>query len=213
MKPYLTTVSDEANLAADQGKKVLIEGTQGSDLSLYHSSHYPKTTSRDTNASGFLREVGLSPRLVSEIVLVLRTFPIRAAGAQAGPMFQEISWDDVGKEARFPEAIREFTTVSRKLRRIGRFDWAAAKQAIRVNRPTKIALNFIDHLGFENRTALSISDLNDKASAFISELSTYGVPVSYVGTGPSLKDNICLQQSSSEYSAQASATDLGSAHV
>ena len=70
----------------DSGKKVLVEGTQGSGLSVYHSTFYPKATSRDTNAAGFISEVGLSPRLVSEIVLVFRTFPIRVAGVQAGPL-------------------------------------------------------------------------------------------------------------------------------
>src|SRR5947208_13531477 len=65
LRPFLTDVSAEANSAIDSGKKVLIEGTQGSGLSLYHSQYYPKTTSRDTNAAGFVSEVGLSPRLVS----------------------------------------------------------------------------------------------------------------------------------------------------
>ena len=82
----ITNVSDEANSALGRGKKVLVEGTQGFGLSLYHSDSYPKATSRDTTAAGFLSEVGLSPLLVSEIVLVFRTFPIRVAGEQAGPL-------------------------------------------------------------------------------------------------------------------------------
>src|SRR5260370_4731966 len=77
MSQYLTDVSDEVNTALDGEKKVLIEGTQGFGLSLYHSDHYPKTTSRDTTAAGFLSEVGISPRLVTEIIVVFRTFPIR----------------------------------------------------------------------------------------------------------------------------------------
>lgn len=213
LKPYITTTSDEANLGVDQGKKILIEGTQGSGLSLYHSNHYPKTTSRDTNASGFLSEVGLSPLLVTEIVLVFRTFPIRVAGLQAGPMLEEITWDELGREANCPDPIREFTTVSRKLRRIARFDWAAAKQAIKLNRPTRIALNFTDYLGVENKTARSVSELNERGLDFINALWAYGVPVSYVGTGPSLRDNICVPEVSSEYSAPGPATNLGSAHV
>jgi adenylosuccinate synthase len=65
MSKYFSDVSDEVNTAIDSGKKVLIEGTQGFGLSLYHSEHYPKTTSRDTTAAGFLSEVGvqLLPRL------------------------------------------------------------------------------------------------------------------------------------------------------
>lgn len=54
LRPFLTDVSAEANSAVDSGKKVLIEGTQGSGLSSYHTCHYPKATSRDTNAAGFV---------------------------------------------------------------------------------------------------------------------------------------------------------------
>src|SRR5437667_411509 len=88
----ITNVSQEANLALDRGKKVLVEGTQGFGLSLYHSDSYPKATSRDTTVAGFLSEIGLSPLLVTEIVLVFRTFPIRVAGEQAGPL-NEITWE------------------------------------------------------------------------------------------------------------------------
>ena len=61
LEELITKVSEETNSALDRGKKVLVEGTQGSGLSLYHSNSYPKATSRDTTAAGFLSEVGLSP--------------------------------------------------------------------------------------------------------------------------------------------------------
>ena len=121
LRPFLTDVSSEANSAIDDGKKVLVEGTQGSGLSLYHTAWYPKATSRDTNAAGFVSEVGLSPRLVSEIVVVFRTFPIRVAGAQAGPLRDEITWEQLQVESRSPTPLHEYTSVTRKLRRLGRF--------------------------------------------------------------------------------------------
>ncbi len=64
----------------DQGGDIVIEGTQGFGLSLYHGPHYPFLTSRDTTASGFCAEAGVSPRQVTDIVLVVRTFPIRVGG-------------------------------------------------------------------------------------------------------------------------------------
>jgi adenylosuccinate synthase len=192
LRRFLTDVSAEANSAVDSGKKVLVEGTQGSGLSLYHSPHYPKATSRDTNAAGFLSEVGLSPRVVSEIVLVFRTFPIRVAGTQAGPLHEEISWEQLQEESHSPDRLHEYTTVTRKLRRLGRFDWSAAKSALLLNRPTRLAVNFLDYLGFENRTASSWASINSKAKAFVSDLEELGVPVTYLGTGPRLADNIRL---------------------
>jgi len=84
MSQYLTDVSDEVNNTLDHGNSVLIEGTQGFGLSLYHSDHYPKTTSRDTTASGFLSEVGVSPRLVTEIVAVFELFPYAWQASKLG---------------------------------------------------------------------------------------------------------------------------------
>src|SRR5258708_756597 len=104
---YLTDVSDEVNTSLDLEKRVLIEGTQGFGLSLYHSDHYPKTTSRDTTAAGFLSEVGVSPLRVTDIVVVFRTFPIRVAGQQAGPLNEEITWEQLQKESGYPFSIAE----------------------------------------------------------------------------------------------------------
>lgn len=190
LKPFITDVSAEANSAVDLGKKVLVEGTQGTGLSLYHSAHYPKATSRDTNAAGFVSEVGLSPRLVSDVVLVFRTFPIRVAGAQAGPLRDEITWDQLQVESGSPVPLHEYTSVTHKLRRLGRFDWEAARRAIILNRPTQLALNFVDYLGFDNRAAPTWDELSSKAKGFTRQLEVFGVPVNYVGTGPQLSQNI-----------------------
>jgi adenylosuccinate synthase len=187
LEEYLTDVSQEANKFIDAGKKVLVEGTQGFGLSLYHSPFYPKTTSRDTSAAGFLSEVGLSPRMVSEIILVLRTFPIRVAGMQAGPLSDEISWEQLREESGSPNSLEEFTTVTQKLRRVGRFDHSLVQRAASFNRPTRIALNFLDHLSFRNYGVESWSDLEPRARSFVTDLEgRLGVPVAYCGTGPRL---------------------------
>ncbi|HEV8724993.1 MAG TPA: adenylosuccinate synthetase [Candidatus Binatia bacterium] len=123
LQALLTNVSEEVNEALDNKKKILIEGTQGFGLSLYHSPHYPRTTSRDVTASAFLSEVGVSPLRVTEIVLVLKTFPIRVAGDQAGPLKDEITWEQLRLESRYPHDITEMTSVTKKNRRVGRFDW------------------------------------------------------------------------------------------
>ena len=61
LQEYLTDVSTEVNTTLDNRGKIIIEGTQGFGLSVYHAPHYPYATSRDTTASGFLSEVGVSP--------------------------------------------------------------------------------------------------------------------------------------------------------
>jgi adenylosuccinate synthase len=185
----ITDVGEEANNAIDRGKKVLVEGTQGFGLSLYHSESYPKATSRDTTASAFLSEVGLSPRLVSEIVLVLRSFPIRVAGEQAGPLKDEITWETLRAESGCPHPVQEMTTVSKKVRRIGRFDWDLAKRAAVVNRPSKIAVNGLDYLDYDNRNVLSFERLTFSAREFLSRIEReLDTPVGFWGTGPRIED-------------------------
>ena len=193
---YITDVSDEINTALDAEKKVLIEGTQGFGLSLYHSEHYPKTTSRDTTAAGFLSEVGVSPRLVTEIVVVFRTFPIRVAGDQAGPLEHEITWEDIQRESGYPYPIDEWTTVTRKVRRVARFDWDLARKGVQINRPTRLAINGLDYLDFKNAKCATLDQLSSRARDFVDALEhSLAVPVPYMGTGPSLTNLVQIAQS------------------
>jgi adenylosuccinate synthase len=193
LKPFLVDASGEINDGIDHDKKVLVEGTQGFGLSLYHSELYPKTTSRDTSAAGCINECGISPRLVTEIVLVLRTFPIRVAGQQAGPLTDELTWEDIQRESGSTTPLHEYTTVTGKLRRVGSFEWEAAKRAIDCNRPTRIALNFVDYLDIRNSRMGRWHDLTTEAKHFIARIENMGVPVHYIGTGPRTSDLVFLE--------------------
>lgn len=189
LRELLTDVSQEVNEAIDRGGKVLIEGTQGFGLSLYHSEHYPRTTSRDTSAAGFVSEVGVSPRLVTEVVVVFRTFPIRVAGLQAGPLRDEITWEQLRKESGYPHDITEMTSVTHKVRRVGRFDWDLAKRAVSVNRPTCLAFNGLDYLSFKNKGVADWGSLSSEAKEFVQRLETsLMTSVCYFGCGPSLQE-------------------------
>jgi adenylosuccinate synthase len=193
LAPLLTDVSKETNEMLDRNKNVLVEGTQGFGLSVFHSDSYPKTTSKDTSASAFLSEVGISPLRVSDVVLVLRTFPIRVAGVQAGPLCDEVTWELIQSESRYPYAIHEFTTVTKKQRRVGRFDWQLARKAVDVNRPTRLAINCVDHIAFEDRGVTNYEALTADAKAFLRKIDEeLNTPVGFLGTGPSLDDVIIL---------------------
>jgi adenylosuccinate synthase len=182
LKPYLIDVSAEINEGIDHGKNVLIEGTQGFGLSLYHSSAYPKTTSRDTSAAGCISECGVSPMSITDVVMVLRTFPIRVAGQQAGPLLEETSWEQIQMSSGYPHSIAEHTTVTGKMRRVGRFDFDLAKRAAEVNRPTKLAINFLDYLDYRNRLATSLEMLTAETKDFIHGVeSALGVSAAYLG--------------------------------
>jgi len=177
------SVAPLLNRSVDDGADVVVEGSQGFGLSLFHGPHYPFVTSRDTTASGFAMEVGLSPRLIDKIVLVVRTFPIRVAGS-SGPLPDEISWETVAEVSGAPAVVPEFTSVTHRLRRVGKFDMRLVKQACEYNRPTSIALMGVDRLEYANSHADGVEALGTATRTFMRELETAtGVPIEFVGTG------------------------------
>jgi len=175
-------VAELINQKIDEGKNVLIEGTQGFGLSLYHGI-YPFVTSRDTNAANFLAESGISPRLANEIILVIRTYPIRVAG-NSGPLPNEITWQELSK--RIGKRVEEITTVTGKVRRVAEFDIEVVKKAIMVNRPTQIALQFLNYLFPNDEGKNSWNSLSQEARAYIEKLERdLGVPITLIGTAQS----------------------------
>ena len=184
LKPYLAKVSEEIMSYYINGNQIVVEGTQGFGLSVYHSPYYPYATSRDTTASGFLSEAGISPLSVSDIVMVLRTFPIRVGG-KSGPLPQEITWKVVQLGSGYPYEPQEFTTVTKRLRRVARFDVEIVKMATIANMPTQIALMGVDYLDYKNKGATSFNQLTERTKEFIFWLKRQiETQIGLIGTGP-----------------------------
>lgn len=159
------------------GARIVIEGTQGFGLSLYDGGYWPKATSRCTTAASALAETGLSPIDVDEVMLVIRSFPIRVAGL-SGPLPNETTWEEIARSAGIKESIREFTTVTQNLRRVGEFDPAIVKSAIAANNPTHIVLNHMDYIG----PSSGMTDPFSKVSEFISMVEgAVATRIAYVG--------------------------------
>src|SRR5689334_19397 len=86
----------------------------------------------------------------------------------------------------YPHSIEEMTTVTRKLRRVARFDWQLAEAATVLNRPSTIAVNGLDYLAFGDKCVQSYSQLSARSREFVGELEyRLGVPVAFCGTSPS----------------------------
>lgn len=145
LKPFLTDVPQILRNSLSNQERIIIEGTQGFGLSPLHARHYPFTTSRDTTAAVFLAETGLSPLDVDDVILTLRAFPIRVEGT-SGPLVNEIDWPTVTIEGGHQNSIVEKTSVTKKVRRVAKFDEAIVNQAITVNMPSRIILNHLDYL-------------------------------------------------------------------
>ena len=182
LKPYIADTASFLNQQLYQNERVIIEGTQGFGLSILHSSHYPYVTSRDTTAAAFLSEAGLSPLFVDQIVMVIRAFPIRVAG-NSGPLLNEISWKQVTKESGSSENIEEQTTVTKKTRRVAKFDADIVKQAILRNSPTHIALNHLDYIDYDCSV---LGHITSTANKFIQRVEKdIGSNIDYFGFNPS----------------------------
>src|SRR5207342_3182860 len=102
---------------------------------------YPKVTSADTNASGLLSQIGLPPTVLGgyegHTFLVARTLPIRVAG-ESGFLLDELSWDQI------PADKPERTTVTNKVRRIGKWDQDLWDKSLKRNEPCGVFLSFAD---------------------------------------------------------------------
>ncbi len=185
LRPFLGSTSNELELLYQKGKKVLLEGTQGTGLSLHHGL-YPHVTSRDTSASGCLSEAGISPKRVRKIIMVTRTYPIRVGG-NSGPFLSneldmEIIAERSGKNAEDLKK-KEITTTTKKNRRIAEFSWSLYRKACELNSPTDIALTFTDYISTKNEKARRYDNLTAETKSFVEELERCsGVKVSLIGT-------------------------------
>lgn len=187
LEPYLTCVRTEMAAASRHDQSVIVEGTQGFGLSLYHAEEWPYRTSRDTTAHSFLGEVGLGVRDY-DVVMCIRTYPIRVAG-KSGPIPKETTWEAMTERSGYPHLVQEFTTTTKHLRRVAEFDWKVVDEAVAANAPTAIALHGADYLDYGNKSVTEFSSLTNDAQEFVRELeSRTGVSVRFVGTGPTNED-------------------------
>lgn len=179
---YIVDVSAELNRALEAGKTVIIEGTQGTYISLYHGT-YPYVTSKDICASAACSDVGIGPTKVDEVILVFKAYVTRVgAGDLPGEINQEEAkrrgWDEYG-------------TVTGRQRRAAPFNFELARRAVMINGATQIAVTKLDILYPETKSLTDFDELGDEAKAFINKIEEeLGLPVALIGTGPGVKEII-----------------------
>jgi len=101
----------------------------------------------------------------------------------------------VQKRSGYPYEIKEFTTVTKKIRRVALFDVNLVKRANMFNKPTSIALNGVDYLNYDDKGKTDFSTLTSEAKAFIIWIEgQLGVKVDFVGTGPTNEEIIDRRQ-------------------
>jgi adenylosuccinate synthase len=182
LKPFLTDSVAEVNNGLDAGKKVLLEGTQGFMLSLFHGT-YPYVTSRDTGASAIASEAGVGPTRVDDVLIVYKSFMTRVG---AGPLPGEITKEEAKKRGWF-----ETAAGTGRDRRSAPFNFDLARKNAKINGATQAALTKLDCMFPECRSARKFDDLPADAKQFVKKVEEKtGVPVMLIGTGPEALDII-----------------------
>ncbi|MEM3696936.1 MAG: adenylosuccinate synthetase [Candidatus Bathyarchaeia archaeon] len=182
LKPYLTDVAEEVNNAIDKGKKVLLEGTQGLLLSLYHGT-YPYVTGRDTSAAAICSEAGVGPTKVNDVLIVFKSFMTRVG---AGPLPGELTKEEAIKRGWF-----ETAAGTGRDRRSAPFNFDLARKAVKINGATQAALTKLDAVYPKCKGAKTYEELPEEAKEFVKEIERQtGIPVVLIGTGPEALDII-----------------------
>lgn len=190
LKPFIRDACEVLDQTFRNRNRVLVEGTQGTGLSLYHG-RYPHVTSRDTTVAGCLAEAGISPSRVRRVIMVCRTYPIRVEdpggeGLTSGYMSQEIRWEEIARRSGLDlEQLRvtEKTSTTGRKRRVAEFDWELLRKAASLNAPTDIALTFADYISAMNQDARRFEQLTEDTIRFIQELERVAAaPVSLIST-------------------------------
>jgi len=179
---FLEDISNSINYSIDNKENVLIEGTQGTFLSLYHGI-YPFVTSKDVTASAICSDVGVGPKKIDDVLIVFKSYVTRVG---EGPLANEIGT----KEAKEKNWL-EFGSVTGRERRAAPFDFNLAKKSIRINSATQIALTKLDIIFPECKGVKEYSKLTKEAVKFIENIeSEAGIPVTIIGTGAEINDTV-----------------------
>ncbi|MGI8517977.1 MAG: adenylosuccinate synthase [Acidimicrobiia bacterium] len=152
--PY---VADTALLlweGLEEGKKVLLEGAQGTLLDVDHGT-YPFVTSSNPTAGGALIGAGIGPGAIEEVVGVTKAYISRVG---TGPFPTELD-DETGD--RLIELGGEYGTVTGRRRRCGWLDLVALRYAVRVNGLTKLFITKLDILSNFQTIKVAVSYESD----------------------------------------------------
>jgi len=188
-EPKLTKfLSDGIKDINSQSKngQVIVEGSQGTFLSLSASDRYPYVTSGNCTTTAFLDDVGLNWKLLSTVVMLVKCLPTCVGN---GPLPYEMT-----KKRIHELGLEEFgLNTGRPKRRSKQIAWNYLKRSATLNGPTDIALTFCDQLFPEIRGKRSKNDVSIEMRRLIKKVESHcDAPVSYIGTGPEMNDVIDL---------------------
>ena len=139
LRPYVADTSLLVDTALRAGRRVLLEGAQGTLLDLDHGT-YPFVTSSNPTAGAAATGTGIGPTRITSVVGVAKAYVTRVG---EGPLPTEIEGPE---QSRMRDLGSEFGTTTGRERRCGWLDLPALRFAVRVNGLTSLALTKLDVL-------------------------------------------------------------------
>ena len=137
--PYVRPTEQIVQDLLAAGKRILLEGAQGTLLDIDHGS-YPYVTSSSPSIGGACIGLGLNPQAIAGVLGVFKAYSTRVGG---GPMPSEMQ-GDLADGLR--EKAQEYGTTTGRPRRVGWFDAVAGKYSRLVNGFTGLVLTRLDIL-------------------------------------------------------------------
>jgi adenylosuccinate synthase len=140
LAPYVTDTTALLQEQHERGKRILLEGAQGTLLDIDHGT-YPFVTSSNTTSGGACTGSGLPPTAIEEVVGVAKAYTTRVG---LGPFPTELQ-DAAGEH--LATVGKEFGTTTGRKRRCGWLDLVLLRYAVRLNGITSLAFTKLDVLG------------------------------------------------------------------
>lgn len=173
LRPRLLALAVDTGIeivrALAEGKRVLLEGAQGTALDLDHGT-YPFVTASNTTAAAAATGVGIGPTAIDSVIGVVKAYTTRVG---SGPFPTEVE-AELGD--RFRELGSEYGATTGRPRRCGWFDAVVARYAARVNGLTGLAVTKLDVLDTlpEIRIATAYRLGGDECSEFPADTAALG---------------------------------------
>jgi adenylosuccinate synthase len=139
LAPFIGNISVELDQARRTGKNILFEGAQGTQLDIDHGT-YPYVTSSNTVAGNACTGSGFGPAHIDSVIGILKAYTTRVG---EGPFPTELL-DATGDTIQ--QRGGEFGATTGRKRRCGWLDAVIAREAVRLNGITGLAITKLDVL-------------------------------------------------------------------